>query len=112
MVFYRLPPKRAFPHSIIYRERTGENDYQKPIYENTVINHVWFNLSSTFSRNGNNSTDKSPNSSITMLYRYCGKLPEFKKGTPVVFNGVEYNIVLTKELILKGESIGWRLEVL
>lgn len=111
MVYYRLPPKRAFLHSIVYRQKTGEDDYQKPIYDDKTVNHVWFNLSSTFSRSGNNSTDKAPNASITMLYRYCGELPVFEKDTPVIFNNQEYNIVLTKELILNGESIGWRLEV-
>lgn len=111
MVYYRLPPIRAFPHSIIYRQKTGEDDYQKPEYDDTPISNVWFNLSSTFSRGGNNSSDKAPNASITMFYRYCGKLSGFENDSLVVFQGKEYKIILVKELILNGESIGWRLEV-
>lgn len=111
MVYYRLPPIRAFPHSIIYRQKTGEDDYQKPEYKDTPISNVWFNLSSTFSRGGNNSSDKAPNASITMFYRYCGELSKLETDNLVVFQGKEYNIVLAKELVLNGESIGWRLEI-
>jgi hypothetical protein len=111
MVYYRLPPIRAFPHSIIYQQKTGEDDYQKAEYADTTINNVWFNLSSTFSRGGNNSSDKAPNASITMFYRYSGELSGFENDSLVVFQGKEYKIILVKELVLNGESIGWRLEV-
>lgn len=112
MSYYQLPPIRAFPHSISYREKTGEDDYQKPTYgDENIIDHVWFNLASSFSRSGHNSTEKTPNSSITMFKRYCDNIPKFMNDTPVVFEGKEYNIVLVKELILNGELIGLRLEV-
>lgn len=111
MVYYRLPPIRAFPHSIIYRQKIGEDDYQKPEYKDTPISNVWFNLSSIFSRGGNNSSEKAPNASITMFYRYSGELSGFENDSLVVFQGKEYKIILVKELVLNGESIGWRLEV-
>jgi hypothetical protein len=38
-------------------------------------------------------------------------LPNFTNDSLVIFEGKEYKIVLVKELILNGESIGWRLEV-
>lgn len=108
---YQIPPIAAFPHTIVYRQKTGEDDYQKPTYEDQTVNYAWFNLASTFSRGGNNSTVKTKNSSVTMLTRYCGILPEFTVDSPLVFRGKEYNIVLAKELLLNGELIGWRLEV-
>lgn len=112
MSYYQLPPKSAFPHTIIYKKKTGMNNFQKPKYElDKKIESVWFNLASTFSRNGNNSTEKTPNSSITLLSRYCGEFPVFTNDSLVIFEENEYKIVLVKELILNGESIGWRLEV-
>ncbi|MBD5854894.1 hypothetical protein DXX97_05885 [Lactococcus lactis] len=112
MSYYQLPPKSAFPHTFEYKNKSGEDNYHKPIYDpSKTIENVWFNLASTFSRSGNNSTEKAPNSSVTLLYRYCGLLPDFTNDSLVIFEGKEYKIVLVKELILNGESIGWRLEV-
>lgn len=112
MSYYQLPPIRAFPHSISYREKIGEDDYQKPTYgDEIIIDHVWFNLASSFSRSGNNSTEKAPNSSITMFKRYCDNIPKFENDTPITFEDKEYNIVLIKDLVLNGELIGLRLEV-
>lgn len=108
---YQVPPITAFPHSVIYREKISEDEYQKVTYVDKKIDHAWFNLASTFSRSGNNSTVKTKNSSVTMLTRYCGILPEFMVDSPLVFRGKEYNIVLAKELLLNGELMGWRLEV-
>lgn len=112
MSYYQLPPKSAFPHTIEYKNKSGEGNYHKPIYDpSKTLENVWFNLASTFSRGGNNSTEKAPNSSITLVDRYCSSLPNFTNDSLVVFEGKEYKIVFVKELILNGESIGWRLEV-
>ncbi len=112
MSYYQLPPKSAFPHTIEYKNKSSEDNYHKPIYDpSKTVENVWFNLASTFSRSGNNSTEKAPNSSITLVKRYCGSLPNLTNDSLVIFEGKEYKIVLVKELILNGESIGWRLEV-
>lgn len=112
MSYYQLPPKSAFPHTIEYKNISSEDNYHKPIYDpSKTVENVWFNLASTFSRSRNNSTEKAPNSSITLVDRYCGSLPNFTNDSLVIFEGKEYKIVLVKELILNGESIGCRLEV-
>ena len=111
MSYYRLPPKKAFCHSITYKHQIGEDDWGKPTFDETIIDNVWFNLSTKFSRGGNNSSESAPDASVMMTYRYCGKLPEFKLNTPISYNGDEYNIVLSKPLIVNGQAIGWRLEV-
>lgn len=112
MSYYQLPPKSAFPHSIIYKKKVGMNNFQKPEYDSgKKIELVWFNLATTFSRSGNNSNVKAPNSSITILSKYSGDLPVFVIDSLVAFEEKEYKIILVKELILNGESIGFRLEV-
>lgn len=112
MAYHRLPPRSAFPHSIVYREKIGEDDYQKPTFAGDItVDTVWFNFSTAFSRSGNNSIEKAPNASITMLYRYCGELPKFKNDSTVIFDGQEFNIIKSKPLLLNGEAMGWRLEV-
>lgn len=111
MSYYRLPPKRAFCHSITYKKKNGEDDWGKPIYDEKVINYVWFNLSTKFSRGGNDSSEKAPNASVMMTYKYSGDLPDFALNTPISFNGTDYTIVLSKPLIINGHEIGWRLEV-
>lgn len=118
MTYYRLPPKEVFCHTISYESVKLDSEgnpildnWQKPEYESTTIENVWFNLSTKFSRGGINSSENAPNASVTMFYRYCGNLPVFEVNTKIRFNGEEYTINLSKPLILKGEAIGWRLEV-
>lgn len=111
MGHYRLPPKKAFCHTIIYKEITGEDDWGMPQEKEHIINHAWFNRASQFTQSGINGSEKAPNASITMPYRYCGDLPDFKTNTAVSFENEEYTIVLSKPLILEGKAIGWRLEV-
>ena len=46
-----------------------------------------------------------------MTDRFCGPLPDFKVATKIKFKGDEFTIITSKPLILNGQSIGWRLEV-
>lgn len=111
MAYYRLPPKKAFCHTIIYDEILGEDDWGKPTTKEHVISYCWFNLASLFSRSGNDSSQNAPNASVTMTYRYSGELPVFKVADSIKFEGEKYTIILSKPLILNGQEIGWRLEV-
>ena len=112
MPYYQFPPKSAFPHTIIYKELILKDEWGKETYKETEIRNVWFNLSTKFSRAGNNSADRAPNASITILFRYSGKLPIFKNQSKISYSGDEYTIILSKELIINGMKIGWRLEVI
>lgn len=111
MAYYPLPPKRAFCHTISYLVKTGEDDWGKPITETVEVKHCWFNRQTLFGRSGNNSTETAANASVTMTYRYSGDIPDFKVGTSIEYGGDEYTIIVSKPLIINGESIGWRLEV-
>jgi len=111
MGYYRLPPKKAFCHTINFKEVIGEDDWQNPITKNWKIENCWFNYASKFTRSGINASDKAPNASVTMTDRYCGPLPNFKVDSKISFKGEDYTIVTSKPLILNGQSIGWRLEV-
>ena len=112
MTYYRLPPKKAFCHTISYEKRGEEDDWGNAEIVTVEINHCWFNRATLFSRVGNDSSETAPNSSIVMTYRYSGRdIPEFKVKDSVKHEGQEYTIVLSKPLILNGQEIGWRLEV-
>lgn len=111
MGYYRLPPKKAFCHTITYLAVIGEDDWGKPVTKSIEIKHCWFNRQTLFGRSGNNSAETAANASVTMTYRYSGDIPDFKVGTSIKYEGDEYAIIVSKPLILNGQEIGWRLEV-
>lgn len=109
----RLPPKKAYPHTIVYKEKVGEDDWDNPIFGNEkTIDFVRFDAQFDFKRSGNDSTNDAPNALISMLKRYTGDLPTFENGNKVIWDGHEYTIVATIPVYFDSdEAIGYELEV-
>ncbi|MGL4697126.1 putative minor capsid protein [Enterococcus larvae] len=109
---FRLPPRKAFPHEIIYKRLTGKDKWQKPVYDELTITHVRFDASFDFKRSSNGASEKMPNALISMFDRYTGPLPAFATEDEITWNGENYTIVAVVPLYsTSSERIGYELEV-
>lgn len=115
MARLRLPPKKAYPHEIIYKEIVVDDD---DIWGNgetdkkTTLKHVRVDESYDFKRNGVNANDDMPNSLISLFKKYNANMPEFKNQNTVKFNGKELTILAVIPLYFTSdEVIGYELEV-
>lgn len=109
----RLPPKKAFPHEIIYKRLTGKDKWQKPVYDESVtIEHTRFDASFDFKRSTGGASEQMPNALISMFDKYNKNLPTFSVEDQIEWNGQEYLIVAVVPLYFtSSERIGYELEV-
>ncbi|UDM79598.1 putative minor capsid protein [Vagococcus fluvialis] len=115
MVRLRLPPKNAYPHEIIYKEKVKDDDDiwgNGETVKETVLKRTRVDESYDFKRNGVNATDDMPNSLISLFNKYNANMPEFNNQNTVTFNGKELTILAVIPLYLASdEVIGYELEV-
>ena len=114
MVRLRLPPKKAFPHSISYKEPTGEeNVWGNPAYTDSInLKHTRVDKAYDFRRNGVNSTDDMPNALIVLFKKYNKNMPEVKNQSLIEFNDKKFIVLHVAPLyFMSDEIIGYELEV-
>lgn len=109
----RMPPKRFFPHAMIYRKKTGVTPRGEPILEDElVIEHVRFDDTVKFEPRDIDGKVQTPNALISMVKKYTGPLPEFSVADQIELFGKKYTIA--KIIPLIGESpnpFGYEIEV-
>ena len=114
MARLRMPPKSAFPHEINYKEPTGKADkWNKPEYSEPLnLEHVRFDESFDFKRNGVNANEDMPNALIALLKKYNKNMPEFKTKGVITYKGKEFTVLSVVPLYFTSdEPIGYELEV-
>lgn len=109
----RLPPIEAYPHTIDYVVKDGEDIWGKPILVDPfTVEHVRVDEGYNFSRSGSNATNDMPNALISMFAKYNLGLPSFENEETVQFNGRTFTIVKVIPLyFMSDEIIGYELEV-
>lgn len=109
----RLPPITAYPHSIFYVAKSGEDDWGKPFLRGRLpVQNVRVDEGYDFKRSGSNATNDMPNALITMFAKYNPELPSFENSGIVRFNGRDFTIVKVIPLyFMSDEIIGYELEV-
>lgn len=110
----RLPPKRFFPHEVIYRKKTGISPIGETLFEEEeqVIKNVRFDFSVKFSPRDINGEVQIPNALISMLGKYSGPLPEFFIADQIEFGGKQYTIAHVIPLLADSpEPFGYEIEV-
>lgn len=109
----RLPPISAYPHSIDYIAKAGEDDWGKPITAEPVkVARVRVDEAYDFKRLGTNTTNDMPNALIFMFKKYNPVMPAFENGSAIVYNDKTYTIVAVIPLyFMSDDIIGYELEV-
>ncbi|EPH60020.1 hypothetical protein D932_03461 [Enterococcus casseliflavus 14-MB-W-14] len=109
----RMPPKRFFPHAMIYRKKIGVTTRGESILEEDLaIEHVRFDDTVKFEPRDIDGKVQTPNALISMVKKYTGPLPEFSVGDQIELFGKKYTIA--KIIPLIGESpdpFGYEIEV-
>lgn len=115
MARLRLPPKKAYPHEIVYKEKVIDDDDiwgNGETVKETTIKHVRVDESYDFKRNGVNATDDMPNALISLFKKYNANMPEFKNQHTIIFNDKELTILAVIPLYFMSDVvIGYELEV-
>lgn len=108
-----LPPKKAFPDTIIYREVIDRGTRGAPIYGDSLeICNVRFDSTVIFDPSSLNSDEQTPNALISLLKKYTGPLPNFVTGSEVFFNGETFTIAKVDPLrFFTSEPFGYEIEV-
>ncbi|MFZ4844539.1 putative minor capsid protein [Enterococcus casseliflavus] len=89
----RMPPKRFFPHTMIYRKKIGVTPRGEPILEDElVIEHVRFDDTVKFEPRDVDGKVQTPNALISMVKKYTGLLPEFSVADQIEIFGKQYTI--------------------
>lgn len=109
----RMPPKRFFPHTMIYRKKIGMSPLGEAILEDdVVIDHVRFDDTVKFEPRDVNGAVQIPNALISMVKKYTGPLPEFSVADQIEIFGKHYTIA--KVVPLNADSsdpFGYEIEV-
>lgn len=115
MVRLRLPPKKAYPHEITYKEKVVDDDDiwgNGETVKETTLKHVRVDESYDFKRNGVNATDDMPNALISLFKKYNSNMPNFENQNTITFNGKEFAILsVIPFFATSNEVIGYELEV-
>lgn len=108
-----MPPKRFFPHEMIYRKKIGLEPRGEPILEDDlVIEHVRFDDTVKFEPRDIDGKVQTPNALISMVKKYTGPLPEFSVADQIELFGKQYTIA--KVVPLNADSpdpFGYEIEV-
>lgn len=109
----RMPPKRFFPHAMIYRKKTGVTPRGEPILEDELlIEHVRFDDTVKFEPRDIDGKVQTPNALISMVKKYTGPLPDFSVADQIEIFGKQYTIA--KVVPLNADSLdpfGYEIEV-
>lgn len=114
MARLRLPPKKAYPHEIVYKETVVDDDIwgDGETVKETTLKHVRVDESYDFKRNGANATDDMPNALISLFKKYNTDMPSFENQNTVMFKDKELTILAVIPLYFTSdEIIGYELEV-
>ncbi|SFD56592.1 Minor capsid protein [Enterococcus casseliflavus] len=109
----RMPPKRFFPHAMIYRKKIGVTPIGEPILEDElVIKNVRFDDTVKFEPRDVNGSVQIPNALISMVKKHSGPLPSFAGGDHIEIFGKKYTIAKVIPLIADSpEPFGYEIEV-
>ncbi|BAO07818.1 hypothetical protein BCBBV1cgp43 [Enterococcus mundtii QU 25] len=109
----RMPPKRFFPHAMIYRKKNGMGPRSEPIFEDDLaIEHVRFDDTVKFEPRDIDGKVQTPNALISMVKKYTGPLPEFSVADQVEIFGEQYTITKIVPLLADSpEPFAYELEV-
>ena len=109
----RMPPKRFFPHAMIYRKKNGMGPRGEPILEeDLVIDHVRFDDTVKFEPKDIDGKIQTPNALISMVKKYTGPLPEFSVADQIEIFGKKYTIAKVIPLIADSpDPLGYEIEV-
>ncbi|WP_230309703.1 putative minor capsid protein [Enterococcus faecium] len=109
----KFPPKKFFPHQIIYREYEGKGSRGSASFkEPKVIEPVRFDDSVKLSPRDVNSEVGTPNALISVLEKYAGELSEFIVGSEIEFKHQTYTISDARPLLFDNDvPFGYEIEV-
>lgn len=109
----RMPPKRFFPHAMIYRKKNGMGPRGEPIFEDDlVIEHVRFDDTVKFEPRDIDGKVQTPNALISMVKKYTGSLPKFSVADQIEIFGKQYTIAKVVPLNADSpEPFGYEIEV-
>lgn len=109
----RMPPKRFFPHAMIYRKKNGMGSRGEPILEeDLVIDHVRFDDTVKFEPKDIDGKIQTPNALISMVKKYTGPLPDFSVADQIEIFGEQYTITKIVPLLADSpEPFAYELEV-
>lgn len=108
-----MPPKRFFPHTMIYRKKIGVTPRGEPILKDElVIEHVRFDDTVKFEPRDVDGKVQTPNALISMVKKYTGLLPEFSVADQIEIFGKQYTIAEVVPLNADSlEPFGYEIEV-
>ncbi|WP_241234773.1 putative minor capsid protein [Enterococcus mundtii] len=108
-----MPPKRFFPHAMIYRKKNGMGPRSEPIFEDDLaIEHVRFDDTVKFEPRDIDGKVQTPNALISMAKKYTGPLPEFSVADQIEIFGEQYTITKIVPLLADSpEPFAYELEV-
>lgn len=108
-----MPPKRFFPHAMIYRKKNGMGPRGEPILEeDLVIDHVRFDDTVKFEPKDIDGKIQTPNALISMVKKYTGPLPDFSVADQIEIFGEQYTITKIVPLLADSpEPFAYELEV-
>ena len=108
-----MPPKKSFPHMMIYRKKIGVSPRGEPILEDElVIEHIRFDDTVNFEPRDIDGKVQTPNALISMVKKYTGPLPEFSVADQIEIFGKKYTIAKIIPLIADSpDPFGYEIEV-
>lgn len=108
-----MPPKRFFPHTMIYRKKIGVTPRGEPILEDElVIEHVRFDDTVKFEPRDVDGKVQTPNALISMVKKYTGLLPGFSVADQIEIFGKQYTIAEVVPLNADSlDTFGYEIEV-
>ena len=109
----RMPPKRFFPHTMIYRKKIGMSPLGEAILEDeVVIDHIRFDDTVKFEPRDVNGAVQIPNALISMIKKHSGLLPSFAVADHIEIFDKKYTIAKVIPLIADSpEPFGYEIEV-
>ncbi|MEB6147388.1 putative minor capsid protein [Enterococcus casseliflavus] len=109
----RMPPKRFFPHAMIYRKKIGVTTRGEPILEEDLaIEHVRFDDTVKFEPRDIDGKVQTPNALISMVKKYTGPLPEFSVADQIELFEKKYTIAKVVPLTADSpDPFGYEIEV-
>lgn len=108
-----MPPKRFFPHAMIYRKKIGVTTRGEPILEEDLaIEHVRFDDTVKFEPRDIDGKVQTPNALISMVKKYTGTLPEFSVADQIELFEKKYTIAKVVPLTADSpDPFGYEIEV-
>ncbi|MGM7316875.1 putative minor capsid protein [Enterococcus casseliflavus] len=109
----RMPPKRFFPHTMIYRRKIGMSPLGEAILEDdVVIDHVRFDDTVKFEPRDVNGAVQISNALISMIKKHSGPLPSFAVADQIEMFDKKYTIAKVIPLSADSpEPFGYEIEV-